>query len=138
MGNLPFARIFTAAMGGGDETTVLKTLLLPGPGTLMVKIIGFVIVFALAFPPIYLCFKRLQGKYRLYTIIGFCIIPMLIMMPYEFMLLGKVLQAGFLAQRHYLGVPDFVYLHTFLMAVIVIIYWKKLFTLSESKISNRQ
>src|ERR1700754_1291274 len=87
MGNLPFARIFTAAMGGGDETTVLKTLLLPEPGTLIVKIIGFIIVFTLAFPPIYLCFKRLQIKHRLYAIIGFCIIPMLIMMPYEFMLL---------------------------------------------------
>jgi hypothetical protein len=48
-------------------------------------------------------------------------------MLYEFMLLGKVLKAGFLAQPHFLGVADFIYLHTALMAVIVLIFSKTLF-----------
>jgi len=131
LGNLPFARIFTAAMGGGDETTVLKTLLMPGVEVLMVKVIGFVSVFALAFPPLYMAFKRLQNENRFYMIAGFCILPLIIMWAYEFKLLGLVLQAGFFATRHYLGIPDFIWYHTSLMLVIVLFYSKRLFKAGE-------
>jgi len=128
LGNLPFARIFTAAMGGGDETTVLKSLLMPGMGMLAVKVIGFAAVFALAFPPLYMTFKRLQSKNRLYMIIGFSVLPLLIMWVYEFKLLGFVLRSGFFATRHYLGIPDLVYYHTFLMLIITLAYSKRLLT----------
>jgi len=127
LGNLPFARIFTAAMGRGDETTVLKALLLPGSDLLLIKIVGFLAVFALSFPPLYLCFKRLQGKSRFYIITGFCVLPLIIMLLYEFKLLGLVLNAGFLADRHWLGIPDLILLHTFLMGILVSLNIKTLF-----------
>jgi len=127
LGNLPFARIFTAAMGGGDETTVLKSLLLPGWSLLLIKIAGFLTVFILSFPPLYMCFKRLQGKSKFFTITGFCVLPLIIMLLYEFKLLGLALKTGFLADRHYLGIPDLILLHTFLMATLVLLNIKTLF-----------
>ena len=51
-----------------------------------------------------------------------CLGPMVIMMLYEFKLLALVINQGFLAQAHVLGVADFIYLHTALMGVIMIIY----------------
>lgn len=93
LGNLPFARIFTAAMGGGDETTVLK-ILLSGEPVWIIKIIGFLLVTILAFPPIYMSCKRQTNKHRLLHTVVFCVAPMLIMMPYEFILLGKLLKTG--------------------------------------------
>lgn len=130
MGNLPFARIFTVGMGGGDETTVLKILFSTEP-VFLIKIIGFLLVSSLAFPPVFMVYKRLQNKRKLLVIIIFCVAPMLIMMPYEFVLLGKLLKSGFMARQHILGVPDFVYLHTLLMAAIVLIFRKTLFAFSK-------
>jgi len=126
MGNLPFARIFTAAMGGGDETTVLKQLIHNQP-LLVIKAIGFVLVFMLAFPPLFMVFKRLLNRYKVWHLVGLCLMPMIIMMLYEFKLLGKVLQAGFLSDMHFLGVADFIYIHTFIMVLIVLYYRKTLF-----------
>jgi hypothetical protein len=126
LGNLAFARIFTAGMGGGDEKGVLSVLI-SGQPLLLIKTINFLMVFVLAFPPIYMAYKKLINKHKLLIIAGFCIVPLCIMMPYEFMLLGKILQAGFLAKAHFLGVADFVYIHTALMAVVVIVFRKTLF-----------
>lgn len=128
MGNLPFARIFTVAMGSGDEMVVLKTLLMAGTDLIMVKVIGFFAVFAFSFPPLYMCYKRLINKKRGYIIAGFCVIPLIIMWLYEFKLLGWVLHSGFLAKAHYLGTADFIYVHTLLMAMTVITCHRVLFS----------
>jgi hypothetical protein len=134
LGNLAFARILTAGIGGGDEITVLKVLL-AGMPVLNIKAIGFVIVFALAFPPLFLTFKRIANKHRFWLLAAFCVVPLLIMMPYEFMLLGKVIKAGFMARPHFLGIADFIYLHTALMAVIVAIFRKTLFTANSKSLT---
>lgn len=129
LGNVAFARMLTAGMGGGDETTVLKALL-AGQPVRLIKAIGFVLVVSLAFPPLYMVYKRLSARHRLWILAGFCFVPLVIMMLYEFMLLGKILKAGFLAQPHFLGIADFIYLHTALMAIVVILFRKTLFKAS--------
>lgn len=126
LGNLAFARIFTAAMGGGDEITVLKELMSDQP-LWLIKTLGFLLVFAAAFPPLYLTHKRLDNKKRILLMVGFCLLPLLIMYPYEFILLGKLLKAGFFAKQHFLGIADFIGLHTLLMGAIVVIFRKSLF-----------
>ncbi|MBK0380625.1 hypothetical protein [Mucilaginibacter segetis] len=134
MGNLAFARLFTASMGKGDETTVLKVLFTEQP-LWLIKLSGFVLVSALTFPPLYMVYKRIANKRGFLITIVFCIAPLLIMMPYEFMLLGSVLKSGVLNQRWLLGVPALVYLHTGLMAVIVILFAKTLFQASAKSIT---
>ena len=46
---------------------------------------------------------------------------------YEFMLLGKVLKAGFMVRAHFLGIADLIWLHTALMAAVVWLFRKTLF-----------
>jgi hypothetical protein len=128
LGNLPFARMLTAAMGGGDETTVLKIVLSSQFSPPVIKIIGFLLVFALSFPPLAIAFIRLKNKYRFWLIAALSILPLFIMMGYEFKLLKLVISAGFLSQTHFLGIADFIYLHTFLMGIVVISFRKSLFT----------
>ncbi|NNU33746.1 hypothetical protein HK413_05600 [Mucilaginibacter sp. S1162] len=126
LGNLAFARIFTAGMGGGDERGIL-TYFFSNQPLLLIKAINFLLVFTLAFPPIYMAYKRLANKHKLLVISGFCVVPLCIMYPYEFMLLGEVLKSGFLAKRHLLGVADMIYLHTAIMGMIVVFFRKTLF-----------
>ncbi|TSD67687.1 hypothetical protein FFF34_009955 [Inquilinus sp. KBS0705] len=126
LGNLAFARIFTAGMGGGDETTVLKVLL-SGQPVWLIRLTGFALVFALASPSLFMVYKRLNNKHKLWLLAGFCVLPLLIMMPYEFMLLGKLIKTGFMARPGILGVVDFIYLHTSVMAVVVLLFTKTLF-----------
>ena len=132
--NVAFARILTAGMGGGDETTVLKVLL-QGQPMWLIKTIGFALVFSLAFPPLYMVYKRLNNKYRFWVLVAFCVPPLIIMKLYEFMLLGKVLQAGVFTHAHFLGVADLIYLHTTLMAIVVLIFRKTLFGASAKSLT---
>jgi hypothetical protein len=125
LGNLPFARIFTAAIGGGDETTFLKVMFTEA-NLIVLKVIGFAIVFLFAFPPLYIVYYRLRGKRRLLQMAALCILPLFVMMLYEFKLLGRVLQTGFLAKAHFLGVADFIYLHTLVMLMVFITVRKNL------------
>jgi hypothetical protein len=134
IGNVAFARILTAGMGGGDETTILKVLL-SGQPMWLIKGLSFVLVFALAFPPLFMVYKRMSYKSGFWLLATFCVLPLIIMKLYEFMLLGKVLQAGILTQVHLLGIADFIYLHTALMAVIVMLFRKTLFTASAKSLT---
>jgi hypothetical protein len=134
IGNVAFARILTAGMGGGDETTVWK-ILLSGQPMWLIKGLGFMLVFALAFPPLFMVYKRISNKRRFWLLAAFCVLPLIIMKLYEFMLLGKVLQAGILTQAHFLGIADFIYLHTALMAMIVLLFRKTLFLASAKSLT---
>ena len=134
IGNVAFARILTAGMGGGDETTVLKVLL-AGQSLWFIRVLGFLLVFLLAFPPLVMVYKRIANNARFWVVVSFCVLPLIIMKLYEFMLLGKVLQAGVLTQTNFLGVADFIYLHTALMAFVVLIFRKTLFAPSSKSLT---
>ncbi|HEY9196781.1 MAG TPA: hypothetical protein VIM77_10965 [Mucilaginibacter sp.] len=90
MGNLAFARVFTAAMGGGDETTVLRHFLSPRVDLLLIKITGFAMVLLLAGPPMYMVYKRLLNKKRACFFAMVALSPMIVMFIYEFKFLGSV------------------------------------------------
>jgi len=49
------------------------------------------------------------------------------MFVYEFKLLKMLLMKGFLTHAHLLGVPDFIYLHTLLMAIVMLWMRRDLF-----------
>lgn len=134
MGNLAFARVFTAAMGGGDETTVLRHFLSPQLNIYLVKIIGFIIVLLLAGPPIYMVYNRLLNSKVIGFMLTWALGPMIIMFVYEFKFLGKVIQAGVMAQAHGLGIADFIYLHTLVMFLVVLIYRKVLLKPADLKV----
>ena len=92
--------------------------------------------YTLAFMALVFVFGQLHEIIHLVNITGFCILPLLIMWAYEFKLLGLVLRSGFFATRHYIGIPDFIWYHTVLMALVVFVCARTLFTGITLKLKN--
>ncbi|TFW13758.1 hypothetical protein E4L96_19290 [Massilia arenosa] len=120
---LPFARILTAAMGGGDEKIFLLRLtqdaLAPGAarwGALLITLL-------LAGPPIVLAWRALRNRWRTAYVAGFCVLPLLVIWAYKLRFLNGLLQQGVLAEPVVAGTPLFVLLVLGLMLVATALTW---------------
>lgn len=120
---LPFARVFTALMGGGDERMVLARLLgdAVGSGTLR----GLAIVLALAFcaPPVIVAWRALSNRHRGWYVAGFCVLPLIAIWAYKFKLLNTLLAHGVLASPVLIGTPALV-LVVFAAMCTLALLWK--------------
>lgn len=127
MGNKPFARLFTVAVGGGDENTALRLLFADNWYPWAIKVLAFVIVFALTFPVLWWVYKMLTNKYKFWIVLGFSFLPLVFLMLYQFKLLKFILDSGFFAEIHFMGIPDLIHWHTLLMIIVFMIsaYWVK-------------
>lgn len=77
--NKPFLRLFTAAMGGGDEG-VLWDLVAPEAG----RWIATATVLALSLPPMVACWRALAPQRRGWVFAGAFLLPMLPLLPVPF------------------------------------------------------
>jgi len=116
--NLPFARIFTALVGGGDEKVVIKSLL-GNSDPWVAKVIASIIVLAACLPPMIIAFKNLKQPRPLLIIIGFAVIPLIYGMLYHHMFLNWLLKKGIGAETFLLGTPQLVLLHFFFMVLVL-------------------
>lgn len=117
---LPFARVFTVLMGGGDERFFLNTLAgepLP-PGALL----AFTMLFC--GPPVYLAWRALDNRHRGWIVAAFCVVPLLVIWVYKFKLLNGLLLQGVLATPVILGTPAFVLIVFALMLAATAFTWR--------------
>ncbi|MGZ5199725.1 MAG: hypothetical protein ACXWC4_08130 [Telluria sp.] len=117
---LPFARVFTTLMGGGDERIFLTALAgepLP-PGALL----AFTLLFCA--PPVWLAWRALDNRHRGWIVAGFCVVPLLVIWVYKFKLLNGLLLQGVLATPVIRGTPAFVLLVFALMLVATALTWR--------------
>lgn len=123
---LPFARIFTASMGGGDEKTVLIHLLQNYLSLPVIKLIaaGFVILFCL--PPILIASRLLPKKNRWWYILGFNIGPLIVGMLWQRFFLNKLLMNPVRANTYIAGTPVMILLHSLIMLLLLIVFRKAL------------
>ncbi|MGO4549966.1 hypothetical protein AB4059_02530 [Lysobacter sp. 2RAF19] len=77
--NKAFLRLFTAAMGGGDEG-VLWDLAAPDAG----RWIAVATVLALGLPPMWACWRALDARHRGRVFVGAFLLPMLPLLPVPF------------------------------------------------------
>lgn len=133
-GNVAFARILTAAMGGGDEITVLKILLAGKLDIQTIKYIGLAIVLIFALPPLVFAWKKLKQPHAFWIVLGFSVVPLLVQLAYEFKLLNSLLKQGILAESHLMGIADLIHIHTLLMVPIFIFCWRKVIHSSSTAI----
>lgn len=112
----PFARLFTAAMGGGDEGVLVRHWfsLERGP---VATAIAFGMVAALAGPPLVGAWRALPRPRRLPIYVGLLLTPMLVTGLLLFVLGNRLLSAGVLAQPSILGAPLLVWLVTLAAAI---------------------
>lgn len=124
--NLPFARIFTALVGGGDEKVVVQSLLGDTGNDLTGKIIAAVVVTLICLPPILIVGRRIWNRHKWAIVSAFAIIPLLYGMLYQRMFLNRVLDNGFLNNSHILGTPDLILYHFCFLLIVLFIFRKSL------------
>lgn len=120
---LPFARIFTAVQGGGDEKVVFLKLLEGYVAKPNGKILAAIFVTAIWLPPLLIAWSKIKNRFAWLYVIGFSILPLLVLGFYVFVLLNGLLKDGFLSTNLILGTPALVIIHT--VFVIVILYFIK-------------
>ncbi len=125
--NNPFARIFTAAIGKGDEVSGLKYLMHHDS---LAWVTGLLIVLIFTIYPLFKAFKTIQNKNRFAWFIIFLLAPMVLDVAIIFGLMNSLLKSGFLSSYWILGSPVIITSFTFLMLVLLIVMRKKIFNLA--------
>lgn len=132
--NLPFARIFTALTGGGDEKIVVQYLL--GSTNFLTKLIAAIVVLLVCVPPVIMVFKKIDRTHRWWIVSGFLVLPLIFGMLYQRMLWNRLLQNGYGASVHILGTPDIILFHFALMVIILSVFRKSIATLVKQPFSE--
>lgn len=127
--NIPFARIFTAATGGGDEVWGLNLIVQNQP---VAWIVGFVIVLAITLYPLYKSFKIIENESPIVWFLVFFMIPTYIDQWVVLIILNTLLGKGFLSSYWILGSPIFVTIWTITMALLFTITRKNIYKLVDS------
>jgi len=131
--NLPFARIFTALMGGGDEKVVIQALMGDTGNSLTSKIIAAFVVLLVCLPPMLIAGKKIRNKKRWGIVTGFAVIPLIYGMFYQHMFLNWLLKKKeVLPETHILGSPDLVLFHFVLMLLLLFLFRKGLLELKNA------
>jgi hypothetical protein len=121
--NLPFARLFTAFMGGGDEKVVFQHL----TGlAVFPKIAAILIVGLLVIPPVVLVYRNLSNNFRGWIIAAFLVLPLVYGMLYHHMFLNYLLHQRIGTSITIMGTPDIIIIHTLVMLLIVLFSRKAL------------
>jgi len=126
--NNPFARIFTAAMGSGDEVSGLRTLL---HNHTMAWVAGLLIVLLLTAFPLYKAFTIISNKKRLGYFLFFLLVPMLLDLVIVFGLMNTLLKNNILSNYWILGSPLLITLFTALVTIVFIATRKHIYSLAD-------
>ena len=134
--SLPFARIFTAIIGGGDIKVILHAFFGNELGLTAVKILAAIIVTLICPPPILVAWRSLKNRFAAFYIIGFMILPLVVLSLYVLTFLNSVLASGFLSSAPVLGTPLLILAHFSLMAILLILCSRWLLEINSRKVTT--
>ncbi|NVK52116.1 MAG: hypothetical protein HWD85_04220 [Flavobacteriaceae bacterium] len=122
--NLPFGRILTASLGGGDEVYALNKLL---DNHTLAWFLGLMFIILILIVPLYKCFKIIENKKKVLWFLMFFILPTVIDL---FVILGPLnflLKKGVLSNYWILGSPTLVTLWTILVTLVYLFTYKNIY-----------
>jgi hypothetical protein len=128
--NIPFGRITTVMMGGGDEMVVLRSLL-PSLDRSSQIWIGSALLLIVGVPPIYKAYMAVSNRRSWLYILGFMSVPLAFLLVYTLIGLNSLLKSGFMSEPWILGTPLLITLHTAIAAAWLLVVRKKLGTLAD-------
>lgn len=129
--NIPFGRITTVMMGGGDEMVVLRNLLpayFDRPSQIW---IGSLLLLLIGVPPIYKAYHAVSNRRSWLYILGFMTLPLAFLLVYTLIGLNSLLKSGFLSEPWIFGTPLLITIHTIIAAGLFFVVRKKLGTLAD-------
>jgi hypothetical protein len=121
--NLPFARIFTALVGGGDEKVVVQAIS-GNADPFFTRLFTGLIVTIICLPPMIIAYRNLNCRNRLLWITAFAIIPLIYGMLYEHIFLNRLLEKDIASGSYMLGTPSLILLH-FLLMLLLLAFFRK-------------
>lgn len=124
--NMPFARIFTAIMGGGDEIWGLHEL--TGNYQLS-RWIGLMLVLAITFIPLVKAYQIIQNRLKIGLFILFLLAPFVIDLLVVLGLLNTLLQNGIMNEYGIMGSPVLVTVWTLFVTLVYLLTKKNLYKL---------
>lgn len=121
---LPFARLFTALIGGGDERMFLS-MVLDGLAPLpALRVLAVVMVLAFCGPPVWIAWRAIANRHRSWYVVGLCVVPLIVIGLYKLKLLNALLSKGVLAAPVIFGTPAFVLVVFAFMVVATALSWR--------------
>lgn len=130
---LPFARIFTAVMGGGDEKVVLNALFSDVISVSSTKLAAAAMVIAICLPPMLIAGFKLANRFRWLYVIGFSVGPLLILGFWVFKVLNVSLKNGFMDEAVILGTPTLILINFAAMAILLGVAGRYLLRMSNAE-----
>lgn len=116
--SLPFARIFTALVGGGDEFAIARNWI---ANPILARCTTISIILALLIYPLYTAFNVMYvKKNRVLYFVGFLILPMLLEGMVVLMFFNYLLKIGILNDITVMGSPILVWIVLFIMFIAFI------------------
>lgn len=122
--NIPFGRITTVMMGGGDEMVVTRHFLQPLLGRTAMILICTTILLLAGVPPVVRAYKTIDNKFRWLYIVAFLTLPLVLILLYVLTFLNRLLLMGVLSTPFIMGTPLLITLHT-AVAVILLLTLRK-------------
>ncbi|MEJ8801547.1 hypothetical protein [Pontibacter sp. H249] len=118
--NKPFARLFTALVGGGDEFGALRQILSESISQQSIQLITVLAILAIILPPLIVACKNIGNKYKLVWFTGFFLLPMLFDFVFVMGFLNSLLQKGVLSEPFIFATPWLV--HVVFWASILLLF----------------
>ncbi|MEO8770527.1 MAG: hypothetical protein ABI402_10595 [Ferruginibacter sp.] len=120
--SLPFARLFTAVIGGGDEYGVIKTFI---SNPTIARFVLIAIIISVLFYPLYVAYQTFRNtRFKVQLFSGFLILPMLLEGMVVLLFFNSLLKVGVLNTHPFMGSPLLVYV-VLLVAVIAFVFSAK-------------
>ena len=130
--NIPFGRISTVMMGGGDEMVVTRHFLKGEYSRTSMILICSTVILCFVVPPISRAFNVLKNRWVWLYIIGFLTLPLLFLLVYVLTGLNSLLDKGFLSALWIMGTPILITIHTSIALISLLWLRKNLFSISET------
>lgn len=124
--NNPFARIFTAGMGKGDEVSGLNSLM---DNHSFSWALGLMIVLLFTIYPLYKAYRSIHNRNRIGYFILFLLSGIFLDLVIVFGLMNRLLRNGVLSNTWILGSPIIVTAFTLVVLVVFLVTRKKIFRL---------
>lgn len=131
--NMPFAKILTASLGGGDEVWGLNQLL---NNHSWAWSLGLFIIVSITVFPLWKAYHFIQNKHKIGLFLLFFLAPTFIDLLAVVGLLNTLLQKGILNQSWILGSPMLVSVWTMFVLCVFFFTRENIYSLRESKDQN--
>jgi hypothetical protein len=126
--NLPFARILTAAIGGGDEVFGFSVLLRNIP---LAWIIGLLFILLITIIPLFKAYNLINNKRKIGWFLLFFLLPTFIYLLLVLGVMNTLLAKGILSNYWILGSPILVTVWTIFVVVIFVITKSNIYKLTD-------